>query len=616
MEVLVSNLTKANEAYRNGQPLHMTDEEYDAGMEELSKKVPNHPLLTRVRATPVSKTNKIVTMPYYLGSLNKAKVADDLKKWAKKVESYGSYLVSEKLDGISGLWNPTQKKLYLSGDDNTGLDVSAWLTYMSLSPKAVSSDVPEDIWIRGELIMAKSDIPAGRLGRSIVNGIFHHATPNPVETSKVRFVAYEVIGLNPDLTTSQQFSWLETWSMWLPWFSMMKNLDPVNLTALLAKRRGESQYDMDGLVCKTNIPALPRITKGNPTDAIAWKPPNGESKLTKVVEVEWNASATGKLIPRVQIEPINLGGSIIKHVTGVHARRVLDWKIGPGATVIVRKGGDVIPVIDSVEVCATVIFPPEGTWEWDGSSADAVNIKQKVADATTIAAQYMKMVQRLGWSDIGPAQMKSVVDAGYTSVPLLRRATEADLKKLLGPIKGAHLYKTIQEGWAKASEIDLFVASPICPSGLGKTRLEALLVSEPDVVKWSQAGMVAPKGWSVDALKEFQTTWKAYETFRRESWSFIPYPHILTVARVGAATVGAATPVVMGSVVFTGFRDSTLEAQLLAKGYKVVDAVKSDTKAVLIADKEDPATYTSTKTDKAKKVPGCLVLRKSEWFHL
>ena len=598
MELLVARLTKANDAYRNGLAILMTDEEYDAGIDELQKKVPNHPLLKKTRAPP-SQISKTVPMPYYLGSLNKAKVAEELLKWTKAKQNY---VVSEKLDGISGLWNPTLKKLYLSGDDNTGLDVSAWLAYMSLSKTYVADDIPEDVWIRGELIMAKSDVPPGRLGRSIVNGIFHHITPSPVEAAKVRFVAYEVIGLDPSLTTKQQFSWLETWSMWLPWYSSMKELDPVNLTALLATRRKESQYDMDGLVCKTNV-CQPRITKGNPTDAIAWKPPNGETKLTKVVEVEWNASATGKLIPRVQIEPVNLGGSVIKYVTGVHARRIVDWQIGPGASVIVRKGGDVIPVIDSVEVGAAVTFPPEGTWEWDG-----LNIKQKVADATTIAAQYMKMVQHLGWSEIGPAQMKAVVEAGYTTVPLLRKAIESELKKLIGPVKGAHLYKTIQgEGWAKASEIDLFVASPICPSGIGKAKLEALVVSEPDCTKWSTAGMVAPKGWSIDSLKEFQTTWKAYETFRKESWSFIPYPRILKAE---------SSPISKGSVVFSGFRDAALEAQLLAKGYKVVDAVKSDTRAVLIADKEDPMTYTSTKTDKAKKIPGCVPLRKSDWSRL
>jgi hypothetical protein len=70
---------------------------------------------------------------------------------------------------------------------------------------------------------------------------------------------------------------------------------------------------------------------------------------------------------------------------------------------------------------------------------------------------------------------------------------------------------------------------------------------------------------------------------------------------------------VKGSIVFTGFRDTSLEASLAAKGYKVADTVKADTKAVLISNKEDPLTYTSSKIEKAKKVPGCVILRRDDW---
>lgn len=618
MDTLIQSLTKANAAYRNGGDLLMTDEDYDAGLETLSRAQPNHPLLKKVRAAPSSEegdSKRTVKMPYYLGSLDKAKTADELVKWEKKTEAGTTFLISEKLDGISGLWSPIHKKLYLSGDDNTGLDVSAWLAHISVGPKSIAADISEAVWIRGELIMERSTIPQGRLGRSIVNGVFHQGTPDPKAAGLVRFVSYEIIGMDPSITAKQQFAWLEMWGTWTPWQVYTKTLpDAGTLTKLLAVRREESDYDMDGLVIKTNKPILPRIVKGNPKDAVAWKPPNGEAKITKVVQVEWNASSTGKLIPRVEIEPVHLGGSTIKHVTGVNARRVVDWGIGPGATVIVRKGGDVIPVIDRVEVPATVIFPAEGTWEWDSTQT---NIVQKTADATTIAAQYMKMATRLGWETIGPAQMKALVDAGYTTVPLLRKAAEVDLKKLLGPIKGAHFFKTIQgDGWSKATEIDLFVASPLCPGGIGKTRLEALLVSEPDITKWCSTGMIAPKGWSVDSLREFQLVWRDYATFRKSEWDFLPYP--LTVSSMKSpAQVPSTNPVASkGSIVFTGFRDADLEGNLAAKGYKVVDAVKSDTKAVLIADKEDPEIYTSTKIEKAKKIPGCVILRRADWGRL
>ena len=614
MDVLVSKLTKANEAYRNGAALLMTDEEYDAGLVKLGTYDANHPLLTKVRASPTH--GKVVRVPYYLGSLDKAKTPEELEKWVKKLVT-DSYIVSLKLDGISGLWNPSRKILYLSGDDNMGLDVSPWLDHISLSDTTLDSEIDDDIWIRGELIIPKPLIPEGRLGRSIVNGIFHHATPDPQEAKKVRFVAYEVIGMSDSLTMKQQFTWISHWGMWTPWWKSYGTLpSAADLTKMLAEFRTvfTIHYDIDGLVIRANK-TLPRVVKGNPKDAVAWKPPNGETKLTKVVRLEWNASATGKLIPRVEIEPVKLGGSTITFVTGVNARRVVDWSIGPGATIILRKGGDVIPVIDSVEVAAAVTFPPTGEWEWDGPAESAVNIKQTAADSTTIIAQYGKMATKLGWDGIGPAQLKAVVDAGYKTVPELRKVSEEALKKLLGPVKGAHLYKTIQkDGWEKATEIDLFVASPICPSGVGRTRLEALKASQADITKWSQAGLIAPKGWGADTLQEFQTIWRKYEEFRKKEWNFLPYPYNATAQT--ALTVTQPPLNLKGSVVFTGFRDADMEARLLEKGYKLSDTVKSDTNAVFILDKEDPLTYTSTKIEKAKKVPGCRILRRADWSTL
>ena len=608
MDALILRLTKANEAYRNGQSLLMTDDEYDAALEELAKKQPSHPLLKKVRATPSSENGKVVRMPFYLGSLDKAKTSEELAKWSNK--NKGPYVISEKLDGISGLWNPVSNLLYLSGDDNMGVDVSAWLPYLSLSPSSLSKEIPEDTWVRGELIMPRKLIPQGKLGRSIINGIFHQKVPNPLEVKKVRFIGYEIIGMAPDLSVQQQMAWLDSWKLWTPWSVFQNTLSSADtLSVTLAARRTDSEYDLDGLVIKTNKPIVPRVLKGNPKDAVAWKPPNGETKLTTVITVEWNASATGKLIPRVQIEPVHLGGSTINFVTGVNARRIVDWKIGPGAKVIIRKGGDVIPLIETVEVPAAVSYPLEGTWEWDGPSETAVNIVQKNADSSTLVSQYMKMAKHLNWPNIGPAVMKSIVDAGYTTVPILRKASEDDLKKLLGPVKGSNLFSLVQkDGWANASEIDLFVASPIRPDGIGSTRLETLLSHEPNFTKWSKPGLTAPKGWSPDSLREFQQIWAEYEKFRLEQWSFIPYPVASKPVQISMAT--------KGSVVFTGFRDADLESQLEKKGYKVSDTVKSDTKAVLISDKEDPQSYSSGKTDKAKKIPGCLVLRKSEWIKL
>ena len=92
MDALISKLTKANEAYRNGATLLMTDDEYDAGLEKLKKVQPDHPLLKQVRAAP-APSEKVIRMPFYLGSLDKAKTAEELGKWSKKHS--GPFLISE-----------------------------------------------------------------------------------------------------------------------------------------------------------------------------------------------------------------------------------------------------------------------------------------------------------------------------------------------------------------------------------------------------------------------------------------------------------------------------------------------------------------------------------------
>jgi NAD-dependent DNA ligase len=613
MQALIQKLTAANETYRNGTGLLMTDDEYDEGIEMLSRIDPNHPLVHQVGAN-ASQRSKTSVLPHRMASLDKAKVQEDLTKFIKRqpVGAQSSFILSEKLDGISGLWSPEKKKLYLRGNGIVGVDISHYLPYIQTCKTALNfKDIPDGIWIRGELILPKSAIPEGRLGRSIVNGIFHHDVPNVEEANKVRFVAYEIIGMDNSVTAQQHYEWLQAWNLHLPWNQSYTTLpDASILTKLLEERILASDYDMDGIVIRTGKIAK-SVTKGNPTDCIAWKPPRGETRLTKVLNVEWNASANGRLVPRVEIEPVSIGGSTISFVTGTHARRILDWKIGKNAVVVIRKGGDVIPVLDSVHTPTSETEEqvlPRCTWEWDG-----VNIKQKEADKATKAAQLLKMAVKLEWDSIGPSQMKTLVEAGYTTVPAIRALSEKELQKHLGPVKGSHFYQCIQkDGWTHKDEITLFIASPISRTGIGATKLEYLAAIQSDVTLWSKPStFTGVKGWSPDSLKEFQKLWAEYESFRKTEWSFLPYPQVLSQPTQPSQPVAQK-----GSVVFSGFRDAELEATLTTKGYKVVDTVKADTRVVLIPNTKDVATYTSTKIEKAKTIPGCLIARKADWTPL
>ena len=63
MQALVHKLIAANEAYRNGSTLLMTDDEYDEGIEMLARVDPNHPLLFQVGAE-TNQNGKATKLPH------------------------------------------------------------------------------------------------------------------------------------------------------------------------------------------------------------------------------------------------------------------------------------------------------------------------------------------------------------------------------------------------------------------------------------------------------------------------------------------------------------------------------------------------------------------------
>ena len=117
--ILVSLLTRANHAYRNTETLLMSDEEYDLKMDELRRLSPNHPFLSQIGAVPDGKG---VKLPYMMASLDKILDGEGLERWKKRMNA-NSYVLSEKLDGISCLYY--KGKMYLRGDGVKGVDVSS-----------------------------------------------------------------------------------------------------------------------------------------------------------------------------------------------------------------------------------------------------------------------------------------------------------------------------------------------------------------------------------------------------------------------------------------------------------------------------------------------------------
>jgi NAD-dependent DNA ligase len=331
-----------------------------------------------------------------------------------------------------------------------------------------------------------------------------------------------------------------------------------------------------------------------------------QSAETVVKEVIWAPSAQGYMIPRIHFEPVVIGSASIEYCTGHNARTILQHKLGPGAKIVIRRSGDVIPKLDKVVAATEASFPPEGTWAWDGDA----HIKLVGGGAEFVTAKLHYFLKTLEIPGAGPSAAASLVEAGIQTPAALWAATPETLSKILGPKTGANLYANLRSILPKASEAVLMHASSTMPRGVGTTKLTSLFSVEADPRKW--AGLSAPDGWTAESFQNFLGEFPKYEAWRKEI-DWIPYPVMAVAAAIATASATAtaqATTVARSLVVcVTGFRDKALEEKAAAKGYSLVSAFSGKVGLLLVPDGE----LKESEKVKSAKAKGIKILRRSEF---
>lgn len=600
LQSLLTSLQKANWAYHNTDTPTMTDAEYDRALAELRRLSPSHPFLKMVGAPPAGRGSTL--MPVVLGSLNKIHPGDGgLARWKTRMDSE-RYVVSEKLDGLSALYvGGAYPRLYLRGDGVKGVDVSRCLAVI----KGIKWNPCVGEMIRGELILPTRDTPAGSVGRSLVNGWVHRSLDPtaelPAELGNVHFVAYQAFSAGAvDYPRGKQMKWLADIGFETPWWATLPASDVTDAEAekLVMERKSASPYPTDGIVFGRDTTPL-EVSGGeasNPDDAVAFKVALDEQKEeTTVVAVEWNASRQGVLIPRIQIEPVTIGGARIEWLTGHNAAIIEKEGVGVGAVIVVRRSGDVIPTLDSVVVRATTVATPAGEWQWDSTRVHAVIAAgdHGLAGEKTI----LHCLQTLEVDGIGPGLVKKLVEGGLKSVEAVAAATPAALGALVGAGRGPTLHAGIRARWAAASASVRLIASNLLPRGVGDRKLRPLFALEASPRRWGEvfASRVV-EGWSLDTLGGLLAVLPAAFAWEEKVGTALgvalalplPMPAAAAAPAAPAAPAAAAAPA--GHVVFSGVRDKEFEARLIAAGWAVEDSVTKKTTALVISDEPAPET--------------------------
>ncbi len=136
-----------------------------------------------------------------------------------------------------------------------------------------------------------------------------------------------------------------------PHFKLCKNISEVlEYCKEWENKRDDLPYEIDGVVIKVNSIEQQKIL-GNiaksPRWAVAYKF-KAKQATTKVKKIVWQVGRTGALTPVAELQPVFLAGSTISRATLHNIDEIRRKDIREGDTVIIEKGGDVIPKVVAV----------------------------------------------------------------------------------------------------------------------------------------------------------------------------------------------------------------------------------------------------------------------------
>ena len=261
-----------------------------------------------------------------------------------------------------------------------------------------------------------------------------------------------------------------------------KTLSNEMLSDFLVEWRSSYMYEIDGVIV-TDDKIYPRKS-GNPDHSFAFKMVLSDQVAeAKVVDVLWSPSKDGYLKPRVQIEPINLGGVTIEYATGFNGAFIKDNKVGIGAIIQIIRSGDVIPHIKSVIVPADEAKMPNVPFKWNDTHVD-IMLENASEDPTVKEKNITGFFRGIGVEGLSSGNISRLINAGFDSVPSIIKMKESDFLKVEG-FKGKmanKIYTGIQQKINDASIVSLMAASNVFGRGFSDKKIELILNELPDIL--------------------------------------------------------------------------------------------------------------------------------------
>ena len=356
----------------------ITDFEFDALARELQELEDRFPELRaddsptqRVGGEPLSEF-ATVEHDVPMLSLGNAYDEEEVREFDRRVREglpgeHVRYHVELKFDGVAVSVRYRGGRMARGatrGDGFRGDDVTANLRTVRALPLRIADD--RDLEVRGEVYMELADfralnrsreelgLPAYANPRNTTAGTLKLLDPKSVAARRLRLFVYGAAnGASLGYEThSETMAALR--ALGFPVSAEADQFDDID--AVLAfmetwrEKRHELPFETDGMVVKVDSyrqQARLGATSKAPRWAVAYKfPAAGQPTLLRAIRVQ--IGRTGVATPVAELDPVVVGGSTVSRATLHNLEEIRRKDVRVGDTVIVEKGGDVIPKVAAV----------------------------------------------------------------------------------------------------------------------------------------------------------------------------------------------------------------------------------------------------------------------------
>jgi len=359
----------------------ISDSEFDRMLLELRTMEEQHPEWVtddsptqRSGAPPADRFERI-THPEPILSLANAFNHQDVEKWYERVKKlderveHSSFVLEPKIDGLTVVLhyeNGIFVRGATRGNGEVGEDITQNIRTISSVPLKIPVGdqkiiVPKYLVVRAEAFISTSDFEklnqkfsakgekTYQNPRNTAAGSLRMLDSSVVATRPLQILTYAIVSGNPKLTQWESLKYLKALGFPIPQTverceSLKHMLDCLSKWEAI---REELNYEIDGVVIKLDDLSLATdlgFVGKDPRGSIALKFP-AQEVTTTLKDIGVQVGRTGVLTPFAVLEPVEIGGVVVKQATMHNFDFIAEKDIRIGDRVLVKRAGEVIPYI-------------------------------------------------------------------------------------------------------------------------------------------------------------------------------------------------------------------------------------------------------------------------------